>query len=244
MRLSIVIPAFNEEARLPACLASIDQAMARMNGDLEPGDNVEVIVADNNSTDATAARARAARVKLVFEPINQISKARNAGAAAATGDWLLFIDADSQLHLDTFRNLLDAIRLGHCAGGGCVIALDRVPWWACAAVKLWNVVSCSFHWAAGSFLFCRADAFDELGGFSEELYASEEIDMSRRLKAWGKQRQLKFVILKGHPHVSSGRKFELYGAGEILMLCARSLFRPFHTVRNKGQLGYFYESRR
>ena len=246
MKLSIVIPAFNEEKTLPACLASIDEAVASVSGedDLDDELGVEVIVADNNSTDATAKLAAAAGARVVFEPINQISRARNTGAAVATGDWQLFIDADSCLHPETLKDLLTTIRRGDCAGGGCVIALDAAPLWAYGFLTLWQAISRTLHWAAGSFLFCRADAFRELGGFSEAFYASEEIDMSRRLKRWAKAHELRFVILKKHPHISSGRKFYLYGAHEILLLCCRYFVRPFHTVRNRTHLGYFYDSRR
>ena len=59
------------------------------------GWGVELIVCDNNSTDRTAEIARNAGARVVFEPVNQIARARNRGAAAATGDWLIFVDADS-----------------------------------------------------------------------------------------------------------------------------------------------------
>jgi len=54
-----------------------------------------MIVCDNNSTDRTAEIARAAGAIVVYEPVNQIARRRNCGAAAATGDWLIFVDADS-----------------------------------------------------------------------------------------------------------------------------------------------------
>ena len=59
------------------------------------GWTTELIVCDNNSSDATPAIAAAAGARVVFEPVNQIGRARNAAAAAATGDWLVFVDADS-----------------------------------------------------------------------------------------------------------------------------------------------------
>src|SRR6185369_12224787 len=90
LKLSVVVPAFNEERLLVATLDSI-KAAAQGLGDW----NWELVVCDNNSTDRTAEVARAAGAKVVFEPHNQISRARNTGAAAATGEWLLFVDADS-----------------------------------------------------------------------------------------------------------------------------------------------------
>lgn len=237
-RLSVIVPAFNEELRLPGCLASIRQATT------DEGLHVELIVVDNNSTDATAELARAAGARVVFESINQISRARNAGAAVATGDWLLFLDADSHLHAETFTELLRTLADGHCAGGGCLVAFDRAPLWGRGFVRLWNLVSRTMRWAAGSFVFCRADAFREMGGFSEQMYAAEELDFSQRLKRWARARSLAVVILKRQPHVSSGRKLVLYSHREIVVQSLRLLFRFRHTVRQRSRLRYFYDGRR
>jgi len=82
MRVSIVVPAFNEEKLIAQSLAAIRAASAAF---AQRGWDVELIVCDNNSTDATAALAREAGASVVFEPLNQISRARNAGAAHARG---------------------------------------------------------------------------------------------------------------------------------------------------------------
>lgn len=92
MHLSIIIPAFNEERLIEQCLQSVYASLATNS---QPGFTSEIIVVDNNSTDNTANLARQAGARVVFEPVNQIGRARNAGAAEATGDWLLFVDADS-----------------------------------------------------------------------------------------------------------------------------------------------------
>jgi glycosyltransferase involved in cell wall biosynthesis len=91
VRLSVVVPAFNEERLLAGSLAATRDAMRVFD---EAGWATELIVCDNNSTDRTAEIAREAGAAVVFEP-NQIAWARNAGAARASGDWLLFVDADS-----------------------------------------------------------------------------------------------------------------------------------------------------
>ena len=64
MKLSVVIPAWNEEQLLPACLDSVRMAFAA-----RPDQSPEVIVVDNNSTDRTAEIARAAGAQVVFEPV-------------------------------------------------------------------------------------------------------------------------------------------------------------------------------
>ena len=102
LKLSVVVPAFNEERLLAATLGSIRSAALSFDGAW----SWELIVCDNNSTDRTAEIARAAGATVVFEPINQIARARNRGAAAATGDWLIFVDADSY----PTRELLEEVR--------------------------------------------------------------------------------------------------------------------------------------
>lgn len=92
MHLSIIIPAFNETRLIESCLQSVSTSLV---GNGRPDFKSEIIVVDNNSTDNTAELARQAGAQVVFEPINQIGRARDAGAAEAMGDWLLFVDADS-----------------------------------------------------------------------------------------------------------------------------------------------------
>ena len=70
MKLSVVVPAYNEERLLPATLANLRNLLPAAS---------ELIVCDNNSTDGTAQIARAFGAVVVFEPVNQIARARNTG---------------------------------------------------------------------------------------------------------------------------------------------------------------------
>ena len=110
MKISVVVPAFNEERLLPGSLSGI---RAAMEGLARLGWESELIVCDNNSTDRTAAIAKAAGAEVVFEPVNQIGRARNTGAARACGDWIFFVDADSYPSVELFREAADAIE-GPC----------------------------------------------------------------------------------------------------------------------------------
>jgi len=241
MNLSIIIPAYNEEKLIAACLASVREAVAACGrGDLA----YEVIVCDNNSTDATAHVAREAGARVVFEPVNRIALARNRGAAAAGGEWLLFIDADSRLAAATLSAMLDAAESGRCAGGGSTIDLVPRPWWGGLLVRAWEVVSRTMGWAAGSFVFCRADAFREAGGFPPEMAAGEELGLSLRLKRWGKARGLRFVILTGAPHVSSGRKFYLYSPREFLGILWKMALSPRRSLKDTSISRHLYDGRR
>src|SRR6266581_4097605 len=111
MRISIIVPAFNEERLIGETLGAVNAAAVAFG---RRGWEMEVIVCDNNSTDATAKLARASGARVVFEPVNQIGRARNSGAAAATGDWLIFVDADSKPSAELFSDVEGEIERGDC----------------------------------------------------------------------------------------------------------------------------------
>lgn len=243
MKISIVIPAYNEQTELPACLASVDRAVKAVTDGFDLTE-FELIVTDNNSSDQTAEIARNCGATVVFEPVNQIAKARNTGAAAATGDWLLFIDADSRLHPVTLRETLQAMNTGHYGAGGCLVWMDDAPFWGRNFVRLWNFLSRTMRWAAGSFIFCRHEAFRDVGGFDEQYFAAEELYLSQALKKWCRERAQRFVILRKHPHKSSARKFHLYSGFEIMGHLLRTIFAYGGTVRSRAALDFFYDGRR
>lgn len=233
MKISVVVPAFNEERLLAATLQSIHAAAGALEG------SYEVIVCDNNSTDRTAEIARAAGATVVFEPVNQISRARNAGAARASGDWLIFVDADSLPTRELFLETAKSIATRQVIGGGSTVAFESDDLLVRAAIATWNVLSRAARWAAGSFIFCEAAAFREIGGFSAALYAGEEIDFSRRIKRLGR-----FVILHRHPLRTSGRKVRLYTKGEHLRFLLRTLLGGGRTLRSRQESYFWYDGRR
>jgi glycosyltransferase involved in cell wall biosynthesis len=240
MKLSIVVPAFNEERLLPAALASIREAARAFEGRCD----WELVVCDNNSTDRTAEIARAAGAQVVFEPHNQIARARNAGAAAATGDWLVFVDADSNPGAGLFADVLAAIERGDALAGGSTIAVDSTLRIVRIMIRVWNGISRVMRWAAGSFIFCEAAAFRELGGFDEALYASEELDLSQRLKRLARTRGKRFLILHRHPLATSDRKAHLYSTREMLGFMLRAALRPRKALRNASDCQPWYDGRR
>ncbi|MBH0190722.1 MAG: glycosyltransferase [Nitrospira sp.] len=125
MRLSIIIPAFNEAQLIERCLRSITDALTAHSASGVTG---ELIVADNNSTDSTACLAKQAGAQVVFEPVNQIGRARNAGAAVATGDWLLFLDADSVLIHELLGDILHVIQSKTYVACGSTLSMPGLPW--------------------------------------------------------------------------------------------------------------------
>lgn len=215
MKYSLIIPAWNEAEFLPFTLQSVGCAMQTLAS--ESAHRGELIVVDNNSSDNTAQIAEAQGATVVFEGVNQIARARNKGAEAATGDALVFLDADSQCTAELLHHVLDLLEAGGTVGGGSLIAPDKpITGAALRALKLWNQIATKGKLAAGCFVFCRKDAFVDAGGFNTRVYAAEEIFLSRALKKWGRRHSQQFHIATLSPVVTSIRKLEWYTPAQII----------------------------
>ncbi len=241
MQISVIVPAFNEAKLLGASLAEIRAAAAAFT---RLGWEFELVVCDNNSTDRTADIARAAGARVVFEPVNQIARARNAGAAAATGDWLIFVDADSHPSAELFADVAEQISSGKCLAGGATVRFDEKKFFLVVVTGFWNWTSRLKQWMAGAFIFVEAAAFRQVGGFSNELFASEEIDLSQRLKKFARGTGSGLVILHRHPIKTSARKVRLYTLREMLGMVARAAFSPRRTLTSREATFYWYDGRR
>ncbi|HZQ46882.1 MAG TPA: glycosyltransferase [Verrucomicrobiae bacterium] len=241
MKVSVVVPAFNEEKLIGQSLGAIKNAMATF---AESSWESELIVCDNNSTDRTADLARASGAKVVFEPVNQIARARNTGAEAASGDWLIFNDADSYPGKDLFGRVAEIMRSGRYLYGGSTIKLQKYHPAAAMITGIWNRISRMTKYAAGSFIFCEAAAFREIGGFDNRLFAGEEIDLSRRLKRLARKTGKKAIILHQHPLVTSARKMDLYSSREHLQFLARAICGGWRTAKDRAACYIWYDGRR
>ena len=242
MRVSVVIPAFNEEKLLPASLAAIRTAAAAFE---RRGWTWECVVCDNNSTDGTAACARAAGATVVFEPVNQIGRARDAGARVATGEWLVFIDADSTPSVALFAAIAEQIAEGRALGGGSTVELEPgTPRYARFVCGVWNLCSRVAGWAAGSCVWVEAAAFRAAGGFGTEYYAGEEVFLSRRLKALARPSRRRFVILARSPLRTSSRKLKLYTLTEAARFFLRMLFTAGRAAKRPEHCEIWYDGRR
>jgi glycosyltransferase involved in cell wall biosynthesis len=239
--ISVIIPAFNEERLIGETLRQIRAALAAFH---QRGWQTELIVCDNNSTDRTADLARAAGATVVFEPVNQIARARNRGAETATGDWLLFIDADSRPSKELFAEVADQIESGRCLAGGSTVRLEGHYPVANLVTTLWNWLSRTRRWMAGSFIFCEADIFRKAGGFNNELFVSEEIDLSKRLKPLARAVGKKIVILRRHPILTSARKLHLYTPREHVRFFLKVVLKPGRILRNRDACHQWYDGRR
>jgi glycosyltransferase involved in cell wall biosynthesis len=149
LRISFIIPAFNEERLIAETLRQVKSAMVAFT---RRGWGTELIVCDNNSTDRTAELSRAEGAKVVFEPVNQIARARNRGAAAASGDWLVFIDADSHPSTELLAEVAEQIETGRFLAGGCTVRLEGDYLVGKLITRLWNGISRVGSLLAGSFI--------------------------------------------------------------------------------------------
>ncbi len=229
---SIIIPAYNEEVLLPRTLSSLKHAM------LSVSLCGEIIVVDNNSSDETASIAAEYGAKVVFESVNQISRARNAGAKAAAGRYFIFVDADTVVSNTLLQTALD--NLTSCAGGGARVMQDE----ALSAMMsrflfIWNWLSVKLKLAAGCFVYAREEGFKAIGGFSERVYASEELWFSLQLRSWGRRRHLDFRIIDEPPVISSIRKVQWYSNWRLMGMVLLLLLFPF-AVRFKGLCAIWY----
>jgi glycosyltransferase involved in cell wall biosynthesis len=211
--LSFIVPAHNEELWIGKCLHSIRSTMEKLS---EP---YEVIVVDDSSTDLTHQIAEQWGARTLRVEHRKISAVRNVGAQAARGGVFFFVDADTQVNERAAGAALVALR-GGAAGGGCVPDLEgSIPLWgriihfmACVAGRLIRLVG-------GCFLFCTREAYTAVGGFSEDLYAGEDIAFVRALKKVGR-----FVVPKPTV-VTSARKLRVAGPWEVIGLMLRIAIR-------------------
>ncbi len=220
----------------------------------QPDFRWEIIVCDNNSTDATAKIAQQAGAKVVSEPINQISRARNTGAAAAVGEWCLFLDADSYPSAALMKEVLLRMSDPAIVGCGSTITVEGDNWFNRLRMERLNPLFRLFNVAGGVFLLCRREAFIAIDGFSTELYALEEFDFIRRLKRYGRRSGQRFIVLHQYPVVTSGRKGSggVVGLWRLLVgnLAAILWFGLYHVLPrtwfrrvNSLFLGYWYKER-
>ncbi len=230
--LSIVIPARDEEHELGATLDSVRAAADALE---QPW---ECIVVDDGSTDRTGEIARAQGARVIEVELHNIGAVRNAGARAAQGARLVFLDADTRLPAETLRAAWDAMESG-AVGGGAWVRFDGIGWPSRVLIGMfcfcWQRIC---GWAAGCFIFAVKQDFGAVGGFDEAYFAAEERFISTALRGRGR-----FVLLS-EAVVSSPRKLRMYTTGEIVRAVVQTLFRGRRGIQSREGLEFFYEARR
>jgi glycosyltransferase involved in cell wall biosynthesis len=184
MTFSIVIPALNEEHVICQCLSSI--------AGLEfPRQKFEVIVVDNGSSDRTFEIAESYReamnVTVLLRPKINISGLRNAGAAASSGEYLIFLDADMVVPPDWLQR---AHKLFGSSKAEVIGGFFRVPEHSSWVARVWfrrkvDEVNLSPSYIPSGNLMVRRSRFDAIGGFDESLETSEDCDFCCRARGLG-----------------------------------------------------------
>ena len=219
MIVSIIIPALNEEAYLPATLDSVragaDHLRACCAGDVQAV--VDVIVVDNDSTDETAAVARNAGARVVHEPWRSIARARNTGARHAAGNVLVFLDADVAVPATLLRAIHETMSEPSCIGGG--VDVDYRPRQLAVRLHLraWRILGRLTGMVQGATQFCRKRVFEEIGGYDENVWIGEDVDFYWSLRRLAREEQ-RTVRLIREPRVRpSCRRFDKWPLWRVLI---------------------------
>ena len=242
LRFSLIIPARNEENYLPRLLDSVDIARKDFHRGSEA---VEVIVSDNCSTDKTAEIAESRGCVVVKEEKRIIAAVRNAGAAAAKGEIICFLDADSQIHPDTFNAIEQAISSGKVVGGATGVTLDRMTMGIALTYYLVMLPMILITGMDTGVVFCRRKDFIQLGGYNEQKLFAEDVDFIVRLKLLGRKRKQKLIRLTSAKAVASMRKFQKHGNWHYFPLMMRGVFAMFFPSKRfeKFARKYWYDDR-
>ncbi len=251
MLISIIIPAYNEEAYLPQTLINLKKAISSL-----PDEKFffEIIVCDNNSTDNTAKVAESGGAKVIFESVNQISRARNTGASIAKGNWLIFLDADAYPSAYLLSKVLERIETQKYIGCGTTVQVEGGSLFNKLRMERLNPLFRFFKLCGGVFIACEAEAFHIIEGFSNDLFAYEEFDFVFRLKRYGRQLGKRFSVIHKYPIITSGRKGNLksseVGRAITSNFAAIFLFFLYYMLPltlfrkiNKTGMAYWYGSR-
>lgn len=237
--ISLIVPAYNEAKYLPRLLDSVEAALAAYAGSRS---DVEVVVADNGSTDGTVAVAAARGCRVVPAVPRSIGATRNAGARAAHGDLLAFVDADSRIHPETFNEVAARLRSARVVGGTTGVTMDR---WSPGIVATYAVLVV-LVWVTGfdtGVVFCRREDFAAVGGYDERLRFAEDVAFLYALWRLGRRTQRRLVRARRAKAVASARKFDehgdwhyfgffwrafvgLFGAGDLDAVAERYWYHP------------------
>jgi len=214
--ISVVVPTRDEEYYLPRLLSSLKASVAYAKTHLNQHLSYEVIVVDNRSTDQTPDIARREGCIVVPCDAKNLSVTRNRGVRATSGEIIMTIDADSEFKTGTIYDIITAMSTGKTIGGGCLIYPERLSAGIIITFLLVYAVIWFYRINVGCFFF-RRTAFEEIGGFNEQLVSAEDIDFGRRLRRYGIRSSLSYAHLWKNGITTSCRKFDRFGDWYFLL---------------------------
>ena len=182
--ISVLIPAHNEEHIIGRCIASVLATGW-------PADRLEILVIDHQSTDATAAIARAAGARVIGADHGmKIGAVRNVGLASARGEYVAFVDADCTVPSTWLRSAIDILstdsRVGAVGGGPALAPQDGTWVERCLAPTLGppDIIHEAISLVTYSFI-AKTALLRDLGNFNETVLSGEDDDMSNRIRKHG-----------------------------------------------------------
>ncbi|PYK11923.1 MAG: glycosyl transferase family 2 [Verrucomicrobia bacterium] len=232
MMISFIVPAYNEETELPSTLAAIRAAGF---GAAQP---FEIVVVDDASTDATLKIAKQNGARVVSIDRRQIAAARNAGARAAQGEYLFFIDADTRINQTHITEAIAILDAGYAGGSARGVMEGFIPLWSRILLHAFCTVYFGLNLGAGAFLFTTRCNFEATGGFDEQYFAGEEVYFSLALRKLGR-----FKVLR-EPVLTSGRKLRMYPARQIVGTLLVMILGGPRMARSRARLRLWYDGKR
>jgi glycosyltransferase involved in cell wall biosynthesis len=230
--ISFIVPAYNEETELPSTLAAIRTAVSGV------GQPFEIIVVDDASTDATPEIAEQAGARVVSIHRRQIAASRNAGARAAQGEYLFFVDADTRINQIHVSKAMAALEAGYAGGSARGVMDGFIPLWGRILLRVFCTLYFGLNLGAGAFLFTTRRNFEATGGFDEQYFAGEEVYFSLALRKLGR-----FKVLR-EPVLTSGRKLRMYPAKEIVGTLLVMILGGPRMARSRARLSLWYDGKR
>lgn len=203
MKISIVIPAYNEENYLPRTLEKIGLSLKDVECDSE------TIVVDNESKDQTSQIAQRFGATVFTETTHNIAKVRNTGAKNATGDVLIFIDADTLVPETLVQKIADAMKDENCFGGAVAVDYEEFKRkWMKLYLRGWQFWGTLFNMKQGAAQFCRRSVFEELNGYDETIYMGEDVIFYWRLAKLTRRKNASLVFIENPRVTTSARRFD------------------------------------
>ena len=197
--VSVVIPTLDEEAELPGVLEHLAFLPGRW----------EAIVADGGSSDRTVQIACERGAGIVARGVTRAAQL-NAAAAAARGEVLLFLHADSRLPSGAHGSIVAALRDPALAGGNFALSFDGGDRFARMLTAAYALQRRFGFYYGDSSIWVRREVFERLGGF-RELPIMDEYDFVRRL-----ERAHRTTCLPG-PARTSPRRWRALGVPRTLL---------------------------
>lgn len=213
MKVSVIIPAYNEEQFLPETLGRIGEALSIVECPSE------VIVVDNDSQDHTRRVAEEFGAKVFPEAEHNISKVRNTGAANSSGDVLIFVDADTLVPETLFKKIAAVMEDERCLGGAVAVEYgDLERKWMRFYLAGWRFWGRVFNMKQGAAQFCRRPVFAELGGYDRTIFMGEDVEFYWRLSKLSKRRQAYLYFVEEPRVVTSARRYDKMSLWKTLLL--------------------------